>query len=48
MTRNQKLLHEGVGKGGTPMPGLLYFTLDDFLIVLSAKKGGIKHHFLSL
>ena len=29
-------------------PGLLYFTLDPYLIVLSAKQGGIKYHFLSL
>ena len=29
-------------------PGLLYFTLDPYLIMLSAKQGGIKYHFLSL
>ena len=28
--------------------GLLYFTLDPYLIMLSAKQGGIKYHFLSL
>ena len=29
-------------------PGLLYFTLDLYLIMLSVKQGGIKYHFLSL
>ena len=29
-------------------PGLLYFTLDPYLIMLSVKQGGIKYHFLSL
>ena len=29
-------------------PGLLYFTLDPYLIMLSVKQGGIKNHFLSL
>ena len=28
--------------------GLLYFTLDPYLIMLSVKQGGIKYHFLSL
>ena len=28
-------------------PGLLYFTLDPYLIMLSVKQGGIKYHFLS-
>ena len=32
----------------TPFPGLLHFTLDPHLIMLSAKQGGIKYHFLSL
>ena len=41
------LLHRGVGEGATPFPGLLHFTLDSYLIVLSAKQGGIKYHFLS-
>ena len=35
-------------EGTTPFPGLLHFTLDPYLIMLSAKQGGIKHHFLSL
>ena len=26
-------------------PGLLYFTLDPYLIMLSVKQGGIKYHF---
>ena len=29
-------------------PGLLHFTLETYLIMLSAKQGGIKYHFLSL
>ena len=28
--------------------GLLHFTLDAHLILLSVKQGGIKHHFLNL
>ena len=28
--------------------GLLHFTLDPYLIMLSVKQGGIKYHFLSL
>ena len=36
-------------KGGRySFPGLLYFTLDPYLIMLSVKQGGIKYHFLSL
>ncbi len=38
----------GVGEGGTPFPGLLHFTLDPYLIMLSVKQGSIKYHFLSL
>ena len=34
--------------GGYSFPGLLYFTLDTYLIILSVKQGGIKYHFLSL
>ena len=41
-------LHQGVGEGATPFPGLLHFTLDPYLIMLSVKQGGIKYHFLSL
>ena len=37
-----------VRKGATPFPGLLHFTLDPYLIMLSIKQGGIKYHFLSL
>ena len=32
----------------TPFPGLLHFTLDPYLIMLSVKQGSIKYHFLSL
>ena len=32
----------------TPFSGLLHFTLDPHLIVLSAKQGGIKYHFLNI
>ena len=41
-------LHRGVGEGATPSPGLLHFTLDTYLTMLSVKQGGIKYHFLSL
>ena len=34
-----------VAEGATPFPGLFYFTLDLYLIVLIAKQGGIKYHF---
>ena len=39
------LLHQGVAEGATPFPGLLHFTLDPYLIMLSVKQGGIKYHF---
>ena len=42
------LLHQGVREGATPFSGLLHFTLDPYLIMLSVKQGGIKYHFLSL
>ena len=29
----------------TPFPGLLHFTLEPYLIMLSVKQGGIKYHF---
>ena len=32
----------------SPFPGLLHFTLETYLIMLSVKQGGIKYHFLSL
>ena len=38
----------GVGKGATPFPGFLYFTLDPYFIMLSDKQGGIKYLFKSL
>ena len=44
----QSLLYRDVGEGATPFPGLLHFTLDPYPIMLSAKQGGIKYHFLSL
>ena len=34
--------------GRYSFPGLLYFTLDPYLIMLSVKQGGIKYHFFSL
>ena len=38
----------GVRKGDTPFPGLLHFTLDTYIVMLSVKQVGIKYHFLSL
>ena len=35
-------------KGATSFPGLLHFTLDPYLIMLTVKQGEIKYHFLSL
>ena len=35
-------------EGATPFPGLLHFTLDTYLIMLSVKQSGIKYHFESL
>ena len=35
-------------QGATPFPGLLHFTLDAYLIMLSVKQGSIKYPFLSL
>ena len=40
--------HQGVEEGDTPFPGLIHFTLDPCLLILSAKQGSIKYHFLSL
>ncbi len=34
--------------GRYSFPGLLYFTLDPYLIMLSVKQGDIKYHLLSL
>ena len=34
--------------GRYSFPGLLYFTLDPYLIMQSVNQGGIKYHFLSL
>ena len=47
-SRFDSLLHQCVGEGANPFPGLLHFTLDQYLIMLSVKQGGIKYHFLSL
>ncbi len=45
----QLLLHRGVGEGvDTLLPGLPYFNLDPYLIMVSVKQSGIKYHFLSL
>ena len=41
----QLLLHQGVGEGVTPFRGLLHFTLDTYLILLSVKRGDIKYNF---
>ena len=38
----------GVREGVTVFPGLIHFTLDPYLIMLSVKQSGIKYHFLSL
>ena len=35
-------------EGCYSFPGLLHFTLDTYLIMLSVKQGSIKYHFLSL
>ena len=34
--------------GRYSFPGLLHFTVDPYLIMLSVKQGGIKYHFLCL
>ena len=44
----RSLQQQGVGESATTFPGLLHFTLDPYLIMLSVKQGGIKYHFLSL
>ena len=41
-------LHWGVEESATLFPGLLHFTFDIYLIMLSVKQGGIKYYFLSL
>ena len=38
-------IHQGIGEDATPFPGLLHFTLDPYLIMLSVKQAGIKYHF---
>ena len=40
--------YRSVGKSATSFLGLLHFTLDPYLIILSVKQRGIKYHFLSL
>ena len=41
-------IYYATGKGTTLFLGLLHFTLDTYLIMLSVKQGNIKYHFLSL
>ena len=41
------LKHQGIGEGATPFSGLLPFTLDLYLIMLSDKRGVIMYHFIS-
>ena len=41
----QSLLHCGVREDATAFPGLLHFTLDPYVIMLSAKHGEIKYYF---
>ena len=43
MTR--RLPFQGVGEGASPFPGLLLFTFDPNLILLSIKQESIKYHF---
>ena len=38
-------LHRGAGEGATRFPGLLHFTLDTYLIMLSIKQGCIMYQF---
>ena len=38
------LLHQGVGEGATLFPGLLHFTLDLYLKMLSVKQSMKDHH----
>ena len=40
------LPHQGVGEGAIPFLGLLHFTLDPYLIMLSVKQGDNKYYFL--
>ena len=35
-------------EGATPFPGLLHFTFDPYLIMMSVKQSGIKYNYLSL
>ena len=43
----RSLQHQGVGEGANPFPGLLHFTFDPYLIMLSVKQGSIKYNYLS-
>ena len=43
----QYLLHRGVGEDATTFSGVLHFTLDTYLIMMSVKQGSIMYHFLS-
>ena len=37
MHQKMIFLHRGVGESATPFPGLLHFTLDPYLIMLSVR-----------
>ena len=43
-----RIRNYGVGEGATPFLGLLHFTFDPYLIILSAKQGRIKYLFFGL
>ena len=42
----QLQLHQDVRKVDTPFPGLLFFTLNPYFIMLSVKQGDVMYHFL--
>ena len=44
----QNTTHRDVGKDVTQFPGLLHFTLNPYIIMLSVKQGNTKSHFLNL
>ena len=46
--RNRRVHCIPQSSSATPFSGLLHFTLDTYLILLSVKQGGIKYHFKSL
>ena len=45
---NKEINLTGVGEGAISFSGLLHFSLDTYLTILSVKQGGIKYHFLNL